>query len=81
MVVSVEFFGVQRALTKTAKIQIPLAENGRVRDVFGYLMGYYPNLTLREEAVVVTVNDITSNMNHILKPADTIVFLPHVGGG
>jgi len=81
VVVSVEFFGVQRALTKTARIQIPIAKNGRVRDVFGYLMGYYPNLTLREEAVFVTVNSITSSMNHTLKPADTIAFLPHVGGG
>ena len=81
MVVSVEFFGAQRALTKTAKVQVPLAENGQVRDVFTYLTGYYPDLTLSEEAVVVTVNNKTSTMNHALKPADKIVFLPHVGGG
>ena len=81
MVVSVQFFGVQRALTKTGKIQIPLTENGRVSDVFVYLRSCYPDLPLNEEGVLVTVNNKASNMNHLLNPDDSITFLPHVGGG
>ena len=81
MVVSVQFFGAQRALTKTSEIQIPLTENGRVSDIFGYIRNYYPDLPLNEAGVLVTVNDKASDMNHVLKPDDNITFLPHVGGG
>jgi molybdopterin converting factor small subunit len=81
MVVSVQFFGAQRSLTKTNEIQIPLTENGRVSDVFGYVRNCYPDLPLNEEGVLVTVNDKASDMNHVLKPDDNIAFLPHVGGG
>ncbi len=81
MVVSVQFFGAQRSLTKTSEIQIPLTENGRVSDVFVYLIDCYPDLHLSEEDVLVTVNNKTSNMNHTLNPDDNITFLPHVGGG
>ncbi len=81
MVVSVQFFGAQRALTNTRKIQVPLAKNGRVSDIFGYLMDCYPDLPLCEDSVLVTVNDKASNMHHALNPYDNIVFLPHVGGG
>jgi molybdopterin converting factor small subunit len=81
VVVSVQFFGAQRALTKTSTLQIPLTHNGRVSDVFQYLMDFYPNLPLREEDVLVTVNNNTTNMNHALNADDKIVFLPHVGGG
>ncbi len=81
MVVSVQFFGAQRSLTKTREIQVPLAKNGRVSDIFVYLMDCYPDLSLCEDSVLVTVNDKASNMNHSLNPYDNIVFLPHVGGG
>jgi len=81
MVVSVQFYGTQRSLTKTREIQIPLTENGRVGDVFVYLMDYYPELLLSENDVVVTVNNKTSNMDQTLNPNDNIIFLPHVGGG
>ncbi len=81
MVVSVQFFGAQRALTKTSEIQIPLTKDGRVSDIFIYLMDCYPDLPLNEEGVLVTVNNEAANMNHALKPDDSITFLPHVGGG
>jgi len=81
MVVSVQFFGVQRALTKTNEIQVPLTENGKVRDVFKYIRDRYPDLLLNEEGVLVTVNNKVSTMNHILNPNDNVAFLPHVGGG
>ncbi len=81
MVVSVQFFGTQRALTKAREIQVPLAEKGRVRDVYVYLIDHYPDLPLNEEDILVTVNNKASNMSHSLNPNDNITFLPHVGGG
>lgn len=81
MVVSVQFYGVQRARMKTSEIKISLTENGRVRDVFGYLMDCYPDLPLAEEGVLVTVNNKASDMNRTLNPNDNIIFLPHLGGG
>ena len=81
MVVSVQFFGTQRALTKASEIQIPVTENGRVSDVFVYIRDCYPDLPLNEDSVLVTVNDKASDMNQVLKPEDNISFLPHVGGG
>ncbi len=81
MVISVQFFGTQRAITKVRDLKIPLTVNGRVKDVHEYLMNRYPDLSLNEKDVRVTINNKSSSMNHILKPNDNIVFLPHVGGG
>jgi molybdopterin converting factor small subunit len=81
MVVSVQFIGALRTLTKTREIQIPLTKDGRVCDVLMYLMDCYPDLPLSEQGMLVTVNNKASNINHILNPDDSIIFLPHVGGG
>ncbi len=81
MVVSVQFFGTQRVLTKARELQVPLTEEGQVRDVYVYLMDHYPDLPLNEDDILVTVNNKATNMRHLLNPNDSITFLPHVGGG
>jgi molybdopterin converting factor small subunit len=81
MVVSVQFCGVQRALTQVHEIQVPILKNDRVSDVLVYVRDWYPELPLSEEGVLVTVNNNISTMNHILNPNDKITFLPHIGGG
>ena len=81
MVVTVQFFGVQRTLTKTREIQVTLAENARVSDVFVHIRVSYPDMLLNEEGVLITVNNKVSTMNRVLNPNDKIAFLPHVGGG
>ncbi len=81
MIVSVQFFGTQRALTKARELQVTVPEKGSVRDVYVYLMDHYPDLPLKEEDMLVTVNNKASNMSHILNPNDNITFLPPVGGG
>lgn len=81
MVVSVQFFGAQRTLTKTPELQVELTENSRVSDVCLLLMNRYPDLPLNEEDILVTVNNRASSMKRILSPNDHITFLPHVGGG
>ena len=81
MVVSVEFLGAQRALTRTGRVAVPLRGRGRVKDVFGYIMGCYPELPLDEKGLVVTVNSKVSTIDHVLDPDDRVAFLPHIGGG
>jgi molybdopterin converting factor small subunit len=81
MVVSVQFCGVHRTLTKRHEIQVPIFENGRVSDVFVYVRGQYPELPLSETDTLVTVNNNVSTMDHVLYPDDKITFLPHIGGG
>ena len=81
VVVSVQFFGTQRALTKTRDIKIQLTNNGRVKDVFRHLLDCYPDFPLKEEEAMITVNNRATNMNHVLRPEDRVVFLPHLGGG
>jgi molybdopterin converting factor small subunit len=81
MVVSVQFCGIQRTLAHTNEIQVPILKNGKVSDVLLYIRHCYPDLPLREEDIIVTVNNNSSNMSHILNPNDKITFLPHIGGG
>jgi len=81
MVVSVQFCGVQRSLTRTNEMEIPLPNEGRVRDVFAYLLACFPGLPLNNDSVFVTVNNKISNIEQTLRPHDTVTFLPHIGGG
>jgi len=81
MVVSVEFYGAQRALTQTREVRVSLLENGRVRDVVKYLGHLYPDLTLGEGNFLVIVNNKVSTLNHTLNYNDKVTFLPHIGGG
>jgi molybdopterin converting factor small subunit len=81
MEVTVHFFGAQRTITNTRELQVNLTEDGRVSDVCLFLMDRYPDLPLNENEMLITVNNKTSSMNHILSPNDHITFLPHVGGG
>ena len=81
MVISVNFFGLQRKLTRTDQIQIPLQRETRVNDVACYIKERYPELPLNEEGLLVTVNNQISAPNRILKANDRIAFIPHIGGG
>jgi molybdopterin converting factor small subunit len=81
MVVSVEFYGAQRKLTRTREVKVPVLENGRVRDVAEYIAHRYLELILDDENFLVIVNNKVSSLNHTLKYKDKIAFLPHIGGG
>lgn len=81
MVVSVQFYGAQRALTKTSEILVPLQKDGRVSDIFRHVRSWYPDLKLSKKDVLVSVNNKVSRMDHVLMANDKIAFLPHIGGG
>ena len=81
MVVSVHFFGLQRTLTRTPEIKIPLLEESRVDDVLCYLKENYPELKISKDDFLVSVNDRISNSDQVLKANDIVAFIPHIGGG
>ena len=81
MVVSVNFFGLQRKLTRTDTIQVPLSNKTRVADIFNFVRENYPDLPLSEDTVLITVNNHVSSLDRGLRANDQISFIPHIGGG
>ncbi len=81
MVVSVQFFGIQRQLTHVDEIQVALLEEARVTDVIRYLEEHYPDIPLNDEGVLVSVNNRISNPDQVLETHDKVAFIPHIGGG
>ena len=81
MVVSVQFLGIQRQVAHIDEIQVPLLEEARVTDVIRYLEEHYPDLSLNDEGVLVSVNNRISNPDRILETHDRVAFIPHIGGG
>jgi molybdopterin converting factor small subunit len=81
MVVSVQFCGAQRRITRTHEIKVPLSETGQVRDVLDQIKRAYPGLFSDERAIMVSVNNKISTPERFLAADDKIVLLPHIGGG
>ncbi|MFC1906526.1 MoaD/ThiS family protein [Chloroflexota bacterium] len=81
MVVSIEFYGTQRVITKTDGIAMPITEKTRVNDALEYVRRQYPTLPLDEGMVLVTVNQEMAPLDRILRANDTVSFLPFIHGG
>jgi molybdopterin converting factor small subunit len=81
IVVSIEFFGMQRTVTKTHSIDMPITEKTRVTDALEYVRQRYPELPLDQETLLITVNLEQASPDTMLKPNDTVSFLPAIGGG
>lgn len=81
MMVSVEFFGRQRLVTKTEGIDMPITEKTVVNDVLEYVRCQYPDLLMEEGMVFITVNQKTASPDRILRANDTVSFLPFISGG
>jgi molybdopterin converting factor small subunit len=80
-VISIKFFGMQRAVTKVDSIDMPITEKARVADALEYVRHGYPELPLDQETVLITVNQEQASLDTMLKPNDTVSFLPSIGGG
>jgi molybdopterin converting factor small subunit len=81
MKVSIEFFGAQRVIAKTDRIDMPIMEDTTVNDVLEYIRGQYPGLHLEEGMVIVTVNRQIASRDRVLHTGDTVSFLPFISGG
>lgn len=82
MNIFVSFMGLQRKLTRTDRVRIPLSERIEiVADLFAFMTKKYPELLLKEEMVLVTVNNHVSPLDQRLRENDVVSFIPHIGGG
>ena len=81
MIASIEFLGMQRVVTKTNSIDMPITEKTRVNDALEYVRHQYPALHLDEGMVLITVNHEIASLDRILKANDTVSFLPFISGG
>jgi molybdopterin converting factor small subunit len=81
MTVRIEFLGMQRSITKTSAIDMPISEKTIVADVLEYVRGRYPDLPLDEKMILMIVNQGMTSPDTILKRNDTVSFLPAIGGG
>ncbi|MBN2462817.1 MAG: MoaD/ThiS family protein [Dehalococcoidia bacterium] len=81
MIASIKFLGMQRVLTNTDSIHMPINGNTMVSDALQYVRRQYPNLPLEERMILITVNHEAVSPDRILKDKDTISFLPLIAGG
>ena len=81
MIASIEFLGMQRAITKTNSIVMPISEKTRVNDALEYVRHQYPDLHLDEGMILITVNHEIASLDRILSANDTVSFLPFISGG
>lgn len=81
MAVSIQFFGMQRSVTKTDSIHMPITETTSVTDALEYVKHRYPDLHLDRGMVLVTVNQKMASLDTVLRENDTVLFLPHISGG
>jgi len=81
MVVSIEFFGRQRVVTKTPSINMSITHDTRVNDALEYVKSLYPELSLGDGTTLITVNHEMASLDRVLMANEIISFLPFIGGG
>ena len=81
MGVSIQFFGMQRAVAKTDSIDMPITEKSSVNDALKYVRRQYPDLHLDEGKLLITVNQEIATLDRMLAANDTVSFLPFISGG
>ena len=79
--VSIKFLGMQRLLTNTDSLDMPITDKSKVNDALAYVRQQYPDLPLEEGMVLITVNHEVATLDRILRDKDTISFLPLIAGG
>jgi len=79
--VSIKFLGMQRTVTNTDSINMPITGKTRVNDALEYVKQLYPGLHLEEGTVIVAVNLEIASLDRILRDNDTVSFLPNIAGG
>jgi molybdopterin converting factor small subunit len=81
LAISIQFFGTHRNITRTDSVHMPLIEKARVTDALEYVRNLYPALHLDKRMVLATVNQNIVSLDTELRENDTVIFLPHIGGG
>ena len=81
MTFSIKILGMQRVLTNTDSIDMPITNKTKVNDALEYARQQYPALPLEDGMVLITVNHEAASLDRILRDKDTVSFLPLIAGG
>ncbi len=81
MKVSIKFHGMQRLVTNTDSIDMPITGKTTVQDALEYVRQRYPGLHLEGDTVISAVNLEIAPLDKILKDKDIVAFLPNIAGG
>jgi molybdopterin converting factor small subunit len=81
MKASIKFLGMQRVITDTDSLDMPINGSTRVQDALEFVRERYPELPLEEGMMVMTVNHEVATSDRVLKDNDTVSFLPLIAGG
>jgi molybdopterin converting factor small subunit len=81
MKASIKFLGMQRVITNTDSLDMPINGNTKVKDALEHVRRQYPDLTLQDGMVLITVNYEVAGADRLLKDGDSISFLPLIAGG
>ena len=81
MVISVNFHGSHRVVTRMGEMEISLSDGTCVEHALAAVRERFPTLPLQMENLLITVNDKVSTVDQALKERDNISLLSHMGGG
>ena len=81
MVISIEFIGAQRVIARKDKISMPITENTKAGNALDFVKSNYPELSLQEDLIIITINHEAAPPDRLLKANDTLCFIPCIGGG
>jgi molybdopterin converting factor small subunit len=81
MLISIDFCGPQRVITKANSIDMPIDEKTRVADALEFVRLLYPDLPLDKDMILITVNREVTSLDRVLKANDAVSFVPPLAGG
>jgi molybdopterin synthase sulfur carrier subunit len=78
---TLRFFASLKDLTGESEMEIELAGETSVREVFQQLETRFPRIKKYEPVLLVAVNQEYSDMDAVVSPGDEVSFFPPVSGG
>jgi molybdopterin converting factor small subunit len=81
MVISIELIGAQRIIAKIDNIAMPITEKTKAGNALDFIKTKYPELSLDQDSLIITVNHEAASRERTLRANDTVCFIPCIGGG
>jgi molybdopterin converting factor small subunit len=81
MQVTVKFFSFFSQIAGTDRLSVDLADGTSVSDLLNYLSIQFDNQLLKNDQVVILINQKQASIQSILNENDYVILLPVLGGG
>ena len=81
MQVTVKFFSYFGQIVGTDRLSVDLADGALVEDLLNLLSLQFDNPVLKNEQVVILINQKHASLQSILNENDHVLLLPVLGGG